>query len=339
MYRIILYFAVSCILLSNTLFAQSVDFSNIKENSADVTISLTEKAKTNVFVSFGNVSLPNVNDKSINKDEKKISSLLNDLKSGESIAVLQFESGKKSFSLKKLNPGTRYYFVLSQDKGKNKEFSFVTMAAEPAIQTSIIGFKNVSSNSMELVWKRGNGKSCIVIASKDKEPEMPKDGNSYTASEKYGSASSKVGTDSYIVYSGSENFCKVSNLEFGTYYFRVFEFNGENESANYNLDKGKGNPRFKMTSIEAPKANPALIAMAGAFKASWSEVKGAVSYEIQVAYDPKFKEIDETYNNADVGNITAFELVELNTEKKYYYRVRTVGASSKSEYSNIVKVE
>lgn len=330
---------LSLLLFANVAMAQTVTFSDIKENSATATITLNEKIKTNVFIKLGNASLPSVDDKSINKDEKNIPSLIKSLNANEAIAIIQLDNGKKIAKLENLQAGVKYSIVLTNDKIKTKEFTFSTLAAEPNKQSKTIGFKNVTSNSMELVWMKGNGKYSLVVASKEKEPAAPQDGKSYKASDVFGTAGSKIDAETFVVYSGKNNFCKVNNLSSGKYFFRVFEFNGESETSNYNLSKTDGNPRFKTTTIAAPKALPAKNLIPGGFTANWTAVPGAKSYEIQVAYDPDFKDSDEAYNIADVGDITSIEIVELKADKKYYFRVRTVGEQSRSEFSNIIRIE
>ncbi len=104
----------------------------------------------------------------------------------------------------------------------------------PTTQASSIQFGNVQAYQMDVLWTRGNGTGCIVVASDTiLSPATPPDRVNYTASAVYSNGTA-VG-NGFIVYKGVGTSVTVSGLSMDTmYYFKVFEFNGASDAVRLN---------------------------------------------------------------------------------------------------------
>ena len=128
-----------------------------------------------------------------------------------------------------------------------------------------------------------------------------------------------------------------------TYYYRVKSRNedGESEySATYKVDKlippiTGGIPVPPVPPV--PK-NLKADRKEGKFEASWSEVKDATSYYIDVATDENFTNILIGYDNTKVTTSAGIKITGLDDDVTYYYRVKSSNEDGESEYSDIYKV-
>jgi hypothetical protein len=73
------------------------------------------------------------------------------------------------------------------------------------------------------------------------------------------------------------------------------------------------------------------------FMASWSSVKGALGYLLDVSTSDSFSSYVDDYHDLDVGNETARVVTGLNRGTTYYYRVRAYGATGPSDYSGVMR--
>lgn len=257
------------------------------------------------------------------------------------IVTSKQEAGE--YTIANLTPKTKYEFAIYKrvDNNKVDKIWFADMASlakEPTEQTTNIAFSDITDNSFKLTILRGNGERRLVVITKGEGTNLPVDGTRYFANPNYGSKDSKIG-NGYVVYNGGDRNVNivVNNLEPGLYTVQVFEYNGEGESANYLTIPANNNPRKFRTLLPAPKAlEPELITHDG-IVAKWSKVDGATTYFLDIATDKDFVNRLELYSDLDVGDIDEIEVVDLESDQTYFYRVRATAPGNKSPYSNVIK--
>lgn len=71
--------------------------------------------------------------------------------------------------------------------------------------------------------------------------------------------------------------------------------------------------------------------------ASWSSVKGALGYLLDVSTSDSFSSYVDDYHDLNVGNETARVVTGLNRGTTYYYRVRAYGATGPGDYSGVMR--
>ncbi len=86
----------------------------------------------------------------------------------------------------------------------------------------------------------------------------------------------------------------------------------------------------------APVAKEATGIDTNTFTANWEEVTGAVTYTLELAVNPDFNPISESFI-VDAGNIS-HTLANLTPLTIYHYRVKANDVCGTSEYSNTVSV-
>lgn len=290
--------------------------------------------------------LHSANETPLNPNEVKESSLMqetvdiNEIKPIKNKYYVVFDGAQSliPITIKGLLPKNKYTLSIYKSKDKDYDISqhnFSTLAEEPTKQASGIAFRQPTETNMELVWVNGNGENRIVVASKGKSiAQLPQDGKWVPANPKFGAPESKIGENAYVVYAGPKNECKVENLEPATIYsFQVFEYNGSSESVNYITTNLSGNPRWKMTAIPTPKMLPAKNIHEIGCVLAWEGSPNVLKYILDIAYDEKFTRFAELYENADVGDITEIEVLDLDPNEDWYVRVRALGDGSQSDYS------
>ncbi len=218
----------------------------------------------------------------------------------------------------------------------------ITKATEPLESPQGIIFKNTDTDHLFITWKDAiNSDGSLLLVSKDKPPIPPVDGEVFHPSLKYGTSKSVNDGATYSLFVGRKDyseFIKIENLEFGTYYFQAYSYNGEKEFINYNINPGPGNPR-EVTMKLAPPVIEDFDYLEETIEIEWTEVAGADVYELQVATDPEFINLVENYELMDVGNTTKFEMYAENAERHYYVRVRARNGRNISQWSNIMEIE
>ncbi len=217
-----------------------------------------------------------------------------------------------------------------------------TKATEPIESPEGIIFKNTDTDHLFITWKDAiNSEGSLLLVSKDKPPIPPVDGAIFHPSKKYGTSKAVNDGMTYSLFQGRKDFSefiKIENLEFGTYYFQVYSYNGSNEFINYNINPGAGNPREVTMKLAAPELEDSDF-LDETFEIEWTEVKGAETYEVQVALDPEFITPVKNYDNVDVGLTTVYEIYSENPEIVYYVRVRARNGRNISQWSNIMELE
>lgn len=249
------------------------------------------------------------------------------------------------YTITGLTPKTKYEFAIYKriDNKKVEKVWFTDMAAlakEPTEQATNLAFSDPTDKSFKISLNRGNGEKRIVVVTKGNGTNLPVDGVRYMANPNYGSKENRIGSG-YVVYNGGDRMIDlvVNNLESGEYTVQVFEYNGDGESANYLTKTASNNPRKYRTLLPAPKAlTPDMITHDG-FVAKWTKVDGASTYYLDVATDKEFVNRLELYADLDVGDIDEIEVVDLQAQTTYYFRVRAIAPGNKSKYSNTIQIK
>jgi hypothetical protein len=83
---------------------------------------------------------------------------------------------------------------------------------------------------------------------------------------------------------------------------------------------------------------PATNITENEFTAHWISIPDAISYFIDVAYDPEFTNFVENYNNFEVGNENSSTIMLTDPQSDYYYRVRVNYDLGQSINSNKINV-
>lgn len=105
---------------------------------------------------------------------------------------------------------------------------FTTLASEPTNPVSNVEAKDAEDDAFTVSWAdatTGSGTYHLVLMNSNSAYDVPVDATIYTANANYGSGQ-LIGS-SYVVYAGSGNGVRVTNLAMETNYtIRVFEYNG-----------------------------------------------------------------------------------------------------------------
>ncbi|WP_045114583.1 fibronectin type III domain-containing protein, partial [Microscilla marina] len=91
------------------------------------------------------------------------------------------------------------------------------------------------------------------------------------------------------------------------------------------------------TVLPSPESLPATEIGYTSFIANWKAMPEASSYQIDVSTDPFFERILPKYNNLNVS-ANRLVVVNLDANKKYYYRIRALNNETRSNYSKVVIV-
>jgi autotransporter-associated beta strand protein len=185
-----------------------------------------------------------------------------------------------------LSTATEYYFAVyefngaatpnyrTHDEPVSNRF---TLAAEPTTQASsilITGTNEVTLTGIN--WTDGNGASRIVVAKAGAAVDsFPVDGAAYTANAAFGSGT-QIGTGNFVVHAGSGPLATLSGLTRDVvYHFRVFEFNGSGQTANYLTSAASGNPANSTTMAANPTTAATDLAISAigtnGFTVSWTK--------------------------------------------------------------------
>lgn len=133
---------------------------------------------------------------------------------------------------------TKFRFTYTKNAG-NLAFDDVQVVCTatpsctaPATQASFNAFSGITGTSITVNWTRGDGDYVLVVAKEAVAVSAtPTDNTTYGADANFGDGDD-IGTDEFVVYSGTGTSVNVTGLSGNTtYHFAVFEFNcdGGNE--------------------------------------------------------------------------------------------------------------
>lgn len=144
-----------------------------------------------------------------------------------------------------LSAATTYYFTALEYNGSGgyEENYYLTSAdttsgttnsGEPEVQASAFTFTAFDVDELAFEMNPGDGAYRIIIARKDSAVNVtPADAFTYAANSTFGSGD-EIGTDNFVVFSGTDTAGTVTGLDPNTvYYFAVFEYNGAAGNENY----------------------------------------------------------------------------------------------------------
>lgn len=95
---------------------------------------------------------------------------------------------------------------------------------------------NISlSSATELGFDRGNGEKFLAVLSTSEIAFLPFNNVTYVVGQ-------TLGLGAYVIKKGIEALIDVSSLSPGTYFIRIFEYNGLNGSEQYNRSTAALNP-------------------------------------------------------------------------------------------------
>ena len=212
------------------------------------------------------------------------------------VAAIVTPGSATSTTISGLSAGTTYHFSImpfNWDGSSAQTYNYRTAAtiptanastvfAEPGTQASAITFTSVGTSGMTVNWTSGNGANRIVVGRAGSAVNAnPADQTAYSANAAFGSGA-EIGTGNFVVYSGSGSSVAVTGLSPDTvYHFRVYEFNGSGNTANYNVNTASGNPASRTTMANEPTVNASSATITAitptGFTVNWTAGNGANS--------------------------------------------------------------
>ena len=323
-----------------------ISFSEIFENSVRVVFSQPDSVHKAIVVSTSTEKIEIDTAGPVLAPPNRVA-MYNGTRIGDD-ATLLFKTfyGDFEFFINALAPRTHYFLQVYNLKNGRYEFisqsDFTTLAQEPKVQAHGIVFENVTESSISIKWINGNGDGRIVIVSKDIDPNYPEDKVVYQPIQDIPKEKPNL-KNSWVVYDGKgkNNELKLDNLQPGTYYFQIFEYNGDSILRNYNMNftNTEGNPRAKSTEMKQPQLKPATEITKWGFTLNWSRIDGASTYFLDIATDKDFREKLPSYDEIDIGLNTTYKLMDLDQDKKYYIRIKAISHRGEGAYSNVIEVQ
>lgn len=234
------------LLLSSTLFSHLIE-SN-EGNSIIINYEDTEFFHENqvVFFSYKEDDSGQFHRPSVPNDDISNLKSVNDVslleKNEEGFYMLGRNGELKRFEITGLEPNKQYRIDFI-DK-KNGKFIYIgnirssTNALEPKETPTALRITNRIDDKVEFDWTQPEAADgSILIVSKDRLPQLPKDGTEYEANNEYGTNYTVIDGITYTVFRGNKNDepVVIENLEEdGVYYFQVLSYNGDRFNFNYN---------------------------------------------------------------------------------------------------------
>jgi hypothetical protein len=175
-----------------------------------------------------------------------------------------------------LNHSTTYYLKVFEYNGTGNETYYLTVSdlinnppaqgaqatiTYPSTQASNIYFTDISGSAMKVNWVRGDGDGRILIARKGSPVDVePSDFERYGhSSSGMGNDSYEIGSGNYVLYNGSGNNVRLSDLELNSdYHFALFEYNGS--SARLFLTSSSPIPSSGATANQSTTTYPSYAA-------------------------------------------------------------------------------
>jgi hypothetical protein len=239
-----------------------------------------------------------------------------------------------------LLPGVRYFYRVFSFNGSQGTVNYLltspltsdksTLATEPLSQPTQFSFTSIGPTSITAQFTAATGSPAGYLVLRKagvftSEPVL--DGTEYTAG-------ATVGT-SKVVYIGSSTSFTDSGLSSGTEYsYAAYSLNGGGTTTNYLTNSPLVDVSITVPAVPAP--NQGANTTAQSFLASWQQVTGAASYDLDLSRLSDFSTHVGTYPQ----NTTSLqhEVTGLLSGTDYFYRVRAKNTSGASDYSGAIKV-
>lgn len=164
----------------------------------------------------------------------------------------------------------------------------------PVVQASELAVERITSNTVDLKWKRGSGTASILFMSeKDSLYTIKLDSAvTYSADTIFGRGDT-VANEWYCIYNGNDSTVKISGLKpSSSYQLAVFEYNGSSGKENYLTIHNEKN------SIKVVTSTPERVAQHITFDSIPPLFAGDTSIPLKVTsssgLDLKFKVSDTT---------------------------------------------
>jgi large repetitive protein len=214
-----------------------------------------------------------------------------------------------------LSGGTTYYYrVRSYTGGRTSDNSNVITALTIPSAATATTASSIVEGSFSANWNSVTG-----------------------ASGYYLDVSTNSGFSTFVGTFNNKNVLNVSTFLINglsansTYYFRIRAYNTSGTTSNSNT-----------ISVLTVPAAPVVIAASSitntTLKANWNVTTGATKYYLDVSTTNTFNAgtFIAGYENQDVGNVTTYDVTNLNGNINYYYRVRAYNASGQGISSNTI---
>lgn len=190
---------------------------------------------------------------SIPDDDMRIISEVNDIseykQTKEGYYFIGLNKDLKKFKIEGLRPEKRFILhFITRNMVSDTYVGAIrgtTNALEP--QNNPTDFRYISEGKDQLTvdWTQTEGaEGSILIVSKDRLPQLPKDSEIYKSNTNYGTDYSVIDGITYALFIGkkSDEPIIIDNLkDDGEYYFQVFSYNGNKYNKNYNIEINHNN--------------------------------------------------------------------------------------------------
>ncbi|HEV7332297.1 MAG TPA: fibronectin type III domain-containing protein [Flavisolibacter sp.] len=258
-----------------------------------------------------------------------------------------YSGTESSTTVTNLQAGVTYHFAVFEYNGNTGPVYLKTASAKgeittigpPTASAYDLHFTNpLSIGSVQLNWTIGSGHRRLVIAKEGSPVDFtPVDKVMYTPNSFFGSGQ-MVGNQNYVVFSGTNNFVNVTNLEkTKTYYFAVFEYNLFPDG-----------PRYRITNIPTASFVGATLPVTWiSFTATKQNAAVQLSWKIVEKDNARF-EVEQSENGSLYRTATSiaskgdgensYQWVDKQAKSGVqFYRIKQVDFDGKYSYSPVVK--
>ncbi len=216
-----------------TTASSSLNYTNISSNSYTVNWTKGNGTKRIVIARAGSA----VNFAPTNGTEYAANASFGSGTNLNSGNYVVYQGTGETFALTGLSAGVTYHFSIYEYNGSGATTVYQSITAlvgsqiasyeVPTTQPSSFSVAGSSDSSITLSWIAGDGSSRIVIARASSTiNSLPSDNSSYTGNSEFG-LGSEIGSNNYVVYSGSGTSVTVTGLLSNKkYYFTILEYNG-----------------------------------------------------------------------------------------------------------------
>jgi PKD repeat protein len=226
------------------------------------------------------------------------------------IAAMGNAQTDTTFIFKNLRWDTTYYASVQavDNSFRGGPFSNEVQFKISPLQPSQLHANHITSNSILLKWKRGNGDQCIIFASEGTSGlAAPQDYSTYYYNPKFKEGSPIGATNWYCVYKGEEDSVLISGLDpKKSYTIHAIEFQGINGSEVYAQSISSENIGVFSTSLFSEQSGIALPD--NSEQVLWGDYDndGYLDLLLKNSYIPKI-----WHNN---GNNTFSELISVSSQ-------------------------